>query len=161
MRTQNTTRLALAAALKSDIPDNVVSEFVWRRQRNFNVSKAALASFFPSGSTSRVYMCVTLDDSSPFGFNIAESLQIKSIVASRATAASEYPFRRRRSWARHAVPRSLVTPHGASVRLALIWRLPQEQAQARAQLRRSGAERVGRFSLHADLEHRLENEPVH
>ncbi len=57
VRTQNTTALALAAALKSDIPDNVVSEFVWRRQRNFNVSKAALASFFPSGSTSRVYMC--------------------------------------------------------------------------------------------------------
>ena len=66
VRTQNTAALALAAALKSDIPDNVASEFVWRRQRNFNVSKSSLASFFPSGSTSRVYMCVTLDDSSPF-----------------------------------------------------------------------------------------------
>ncbi len=129
VRTQNATALALAAALKSVIPDNVVSEFVWRRQRNSNVSKAALASFFPSGSTSRVYMCVTLDDSSPFGFNIAEALQIKSIVASRGLLQLVNIHPGADEVGLVMLSRAALSLHSASARLALIWRLPQEQAR--------------------------------
>ena len=108
-----------------------------------------------------LYMCITLDDSSPFGFNIAEALQIKSIVASRGLLQLVNIHPGADEVGLVMLSRAALSLQHASARLALIWRLPQEQAQARAQLRRSGAERVGRFSLHADLEHRLENEPVH
>ena len=129
VRTQNDTALALEKSLRSEIPDEIVTEFIWRRQRNFNVSTAALALFFPSSTTLRMFMCVTLDDSSPFGFNIAESLQIKTIVASRDLTLLVNIHPGADEVGLIMLSRAALSIESASVRLALYWRLPHDQAR--------------------------------
>ena len=129
VRTQNSSALALAKLLEDEIPNSIVAEFVWRRQRNFNASKAALELFFPSSATPHIYMCITLDDSSPFGFNIAESLQIKSIVESRALSQLVNIHPGADEVGLIMLSRAALSIESASVRLALYWRLPQEQAR--------------------------------
>jgi hypothetical protein len=129
VRTQNSSALALAKSLEDEIPDEIVAEFVWRRQRNFNVSKAALSQFFPSSAVRNFYMCITLDDSSPYGFNIAESLQIKSIVASRALSQLVNIHPGADEVGLIMLARAALAIESLPVRLALYWRLPQEQAR--------------------------------
>ena len=76
-----------------------------------------------------LYMCITLDDSSPFGFNIAEALQIKSIVASRGLLQLVNIHPGADEVGLVMLSRAALSLQRASARLALIWRLPQEQAR--------------------------------
>lgn len=85
--------------------------------------------FHPQFFCNILYMCVTLDDSSPFGFNIAESLQIKSIVALRGLLQLVNIHPGADEVGLVMLSRAALSLHGASARLALIWRLPQEQAR--------------------------------
>jgi Protein of unknown function (DUF4127) len=129
VRTQNSSALALAKSIEDVIPAEIVAEFVWRRQRNFNVSQAALTSFFPSSAVPDMFMCITLDDSSPFGFNIAESLQIKSIVQSRGLSQLVNIHPGADEVGLSMLSRAALFIESRSIRLALLWRLPQEQAR--------------------------------
>jgi hypothetical protein len=129
VRTQNSSALALAKLLENEIPNSIVAEFVWRRQRNFNASKATLELFFPTSATPHIYMCITLDDSSPFDFNIAESLHIKSIVESRALSQLVNIHPCADEVGLIMLSRAALSIESASVRLTLYWRLPQEQAR--------------------------------
>jgi hypothetical protein len=129
IRTHNNTALALAKALERQIPDEILAEFLWRRQRNFNVSKAAIATFFPSSTTSRIFMCVTLDDSSPFGFNIAESIEIRSLVSSRNLSRIVNMHPGADEVGLIMLSRAALFIESLSIRLALYWRLPQDQAR--------------------------------
>lgn len=129
VRTKNSTALALAKALEFEIPDGIVAEFLWRRQRNFNVSKASIESFFPSGTANRVFMCVTLDDSSPFGFNIAESLEIRSLVSSLNLSRIVNIHPGADEVGLIMLSRAALMIESLSIRLALYWRLPQEKAR--------------------------------
>jgi hypothetical protein len=74
-------------------------------------------------------MCITLDDSSPFGFNIAESLQIKSIVAARALSQLVNIHPGADEVGLVMLARACLTIESLSARLALYWRLPQDQAR--------------------------------
>ena len=129
VRTQNNTALALAKSIESSIPDAIVAEFVWRRQRNFNVSKAAISSFFSFRTVNRVFMCVTLDDSSPYGFNIAEALEIKSYVAVHNLSRLVNMHPGADEVGLIMLSRAALYIESLTVRLALYWRLPQEQAR--------------------------------
>jgi hypothetical protein len=129
VRTQNNTALALAKSLESEIPDEIVAEFLWRRQRNFDVSKASISSFFLSSTTNRVFMCVTLDDSSPYGFNIAESLEIRSFVASHNLSRLVNIHPGADEVGLIMLSRAALYIESVPIRLALYWRLPQEQAR--------------------------------
>ncbi len=76
-----------------------------------------------------MFMCVTLDDSSPFGFNIAESLQIKSIVAARDLSPLVNIHPGADEVALVMLSRAALSIASRSVRLALHWRLPQQQSR--------------------------------
>lgn len=63
----------------ANVPPSIVSDFLWRRQRNFNVSQAMLHDLAANTALySQLY--ITLDDNAQYGFNIAESLELKQTV---------------------------------------------------------------------------------
>jgi hypothetical protein len=74
---------AMAAA--AAVPPEIVQEFTWRRQRNFNATvfllEAQAASVASGGSPLFRSIYITLDDNALFGFNIAESIQLRALVA--------------------------------------------------------------------------------
>jgi len=62
------------------VPENALNEFVWRRQRNHNVTNALLNVV--SRNKNMRYLYITLDDNAEYGFNIRESEELKSRVVS-------------------------------------------------------------------------------
>ena len=71
---------ARAAAARALVPTVVVSEFIWRRARNYNVSVAMVEALAGSpGLFEALY--ITLDDNAAYGFNIAEAARLRSLVA--------------------------------------------------------------------------------
>ena len=65
---------------ESLIPENALNEFVWRRQRNHNVTSAMLDVL--NRNDNMRYLYITLDDNAEYGFNIRESEELKTRVNS-------------------------------------------------------------------------------
>ena len=69
------------------VPSSAVDEFVWRRQRNHNVTMSVLKAMSESSGRDGIqrpvfnYFYTTLDDSAEFGYNIREASEIKSFIA--------------------------------------------------------------------------------
>lgn len=68
----------------ANVPPSAVEEFVWRRQRNHNVTMAVLKAMSVTSTAKRrvfKYFYTTLDDSAEFGYNIREANEIKAFIA--------------------------------------------------------------------------------
>ena len=82
----NNSDLQIALAAEAKVPTDIVNEFVWRRQRNFNVTVYLLEQLAlsiqqnPSQPLFQSFY-ITLDDNAEYGFNIAESIQLKTLVS--------------------------------------------------------------------------------
>ena len=73
---------ARAAAARALVPPGIVTEFIWRRARNYNVSVAMVeAAAAEPGLFDALY--ITLDDNAAYGFNIAEAARLRALVAAR------------------------------------------------------------------------------
>lgn len=69
----------LATEIKNSIPEKYLTEFLWRRNRNHQLTKKLLhleseANFFEA-----IYL--TLDDNAPFGFNKREEESLRKLVS--------------------------------------------------------------------------------
>lgn len=73
------TDLARAEAAKSQVPNNAVEEFLWRRERNYNVTSYLVNEISSSKLFSFFY--ITMDDNAEYGFNIRESFKLKALVS--------------------------------------------------------------------------------
>jgi hypothetical protein len=123
----NQTAQALAAVAAARVPPPALQEFVWRRQRNFAVTQTLLKMGL-SSSPSYAFLCVTLDDSALFGYNIAEAQELQrqaqqqglaSLVNFHPGADEVALVMLARAAAMLAAPRRL--------RVSLLWRLPAPQ----------------------------------
>ena len=64
----------------NSVPQNAMNEFVWRRQRNHNITVELLN--IRSRNENMKYLYITLDDNAEYGFNIRESEQLMNMVVS-------------------------------------------------------------------------------
>ena len=71
--------LAIANLAKEQIPSNALDEFLWRRQRNFNISSLMVESMRSKQAFDYCY--ITMDDSAEYGFNIREASTLKEMVS--------------------------------------------------------------------------------
>ncbi len=80
--TKDPEDLAKAQAARGRIPNNAFSEFIWRRERNFNVTTYVLNSLAASKKDYQIFrkLYITLDDNAPYGFNIAEANKLRALV---------------------------------------------------------------------------------
>jgi hypothetical protein len=69
-----------AMAAKAAVPPAIVDEFVWRRQRNFNVTAALVQQMATDATLQSARLYITLDDNAEYGFNIAEAAALRSLV---------------------------------------------------------------------------------
>ena len=65
--------------LSESIPENVLNEFLWRRDRNSNVSKVLLKQIHENSSMFRSAY-ITLDDSGTYGLNVQEASALQNLV---------------------------------------------------------------------------------
>lgn len=69
----------------ASVPPSAVDEFVWRRQRNHNITMFLLQGMSESSHNGNKrffkYFYTTLDDSAEFGYNIREASEIKAFIA--------------------------------------------------------------------------------
>ncbi|KAH3767954.1 DUF4127 family protein [Pelomyxa schiedti] len=70
---------ALAEEAASEIPSNVMKEFLWRRSRNFNITKDLIDDEYASNPCRYIY--ITQDDNAEYGFNIEEANALRRMVA--------------------------------------------------------------------------------
>ena len=73
---KNQSDLIQANYYKSLVPENVLYKFLWRRERNFNVTNS-LFHFQKEYNSMFDSLYLTLDDTGTYGFNVDESLQLK------------------------------------------------------------------------------------
>jgi hypothetical protein len=81
----NQSDLQQAEAAAALVPPQILDEFVWRRQRNYNVTVfllQALANSVKQGTPLFSTVYITQDDNAEYGFNIAEALSLRALVAS-------------------------------------------------------------------------------
>ena len=67
-----------ASAARSLVPPHVVDKFLWRRARNYNVSRRALE--LQNGTAPFTALYVTQDDSAEYGFNVQEADGLKRLA---------------------------------------------------------------------------------
>jgi hypothetical protein len=67
-----------AVEFKKKVPANALEEFVWRRERNHNVTLELIEVLRKEDALE--YLYITLDDSAPYGFNIREGDELKALV---------------------------------------------------------------------------------
>ena len=67
-----------ADEIKSDIPQEYLDEFIWRRERNHKVTRQILDYQNDFNLFEEIY--ITLDDNAPYGFNIKEEKILRKIV---------------------------------------------------------------------------------
>jgi hypothetical protein len=85
-QTNNITDYNIAMAAEAAVPPDIVAEFVWRRQRNFNVTWQLLQTLQNSTVAGRplaATLYITQDDNAQYGFNIEEAARIKAYVVSQ------------------------------------------------------------------------------
>ena len=75
--------LAKAATAVAQVPESAVEEFLWRRQRNHNVTMFFLNKMGnnDNGQSPFNYFYTTLDDNAEYGFNIREAEEIKTAIS--------------------------------------------------------------------------------
>jgi hypothetical protein len=81
-----------------EVPSSAVDEFIWRRERNHNVTMYFLEKLYQATTTTTTttkssssssssiifeYFYTTLDDSAEYGFNIREAAEIKDFISDR------------------------------------------------------------------------------
>ena len=66
---------------KSLVPSNVLDKFLWRRERNFNIT-FTLFHFQQKYHSMFDSLYLTLDDTGTYGFNVDEALKLKELKAS-------------------------------------------------------------------------------
>lgn len=82
--------LKVAMDAVSSVPNSAVEEFMWRRERNHNVTMRLLTEMGNQDSKPFSHFYTTLDDSAEYGFNIREAQEIKeTISASNGQISSE------------------------------------------------------------------------
>lgn len=74
-----------AMSYKKKVPADALEEFLWRRERNHNVTLELIDSLKEREKDDGTpnffqYLYITLDDSAEYGFNIQEADEIKSLV---------------------------------------------------------------------------------
>ncbi len=77
--TGNETCRHMFEKLRESIPENVLNEFLWRRERNNNVSNVLLEHMRDNISLFR-NAYITLDDSGTYGLNVEEASELKNLV---------------------------------------------------------------------------------
>lgn len=87
--THNASDLKTAQSYEALVPPAIVQEFLWRRQRNFNVTSHLLAAL-GNGSSPKPLdaLYITLDDNAQYGLNIAEANSFKAYVAAQDLGAT-------------------------------------------------------------------------
>lgn len=110
--TQNQSDLNSALYYESLVPPHAVSEFVWRRHRNFNVSVAMLGLQNASGQALFDHLYITQDDNAQYGFNIEEANALRALVAQDSLQATVaiYPGACARGFLVFSIARSLARP---------------------------------------------------
>ena len=81
--TGNKSCLEIAQQYESKVPSQIVKEFVWRRERNYNVTMHMLElqlNWKKQGLVLFDRLYITLDDNALYGFNIAEAENIRAFV---------------------------------------------------------------------------------
>ncbi|GMI09523.1 hypothetical protein TrVE_jg10391 [Triparma verrucosa] len=64
---------------EDQVPQNIVQEFLWRRQRNHNLTKELLSMQEGEKPFEAIY--TTLDDSGLYGLNVAEANDLKRLIS--------------------------------------------------------------------------------
>ena len=84
---------AQAEHFRGLVPPNVVEQFLWRRQRNFNITqyllKAATANKC-SGTLPFEAFLITQDDAAVYGLNVAEAASFKQQLNQSGASCSKY-----------------------------------------------------------------------
>ncbi|KAJ4459606.1 hypothetical protein PAPYR_4337 [Paratrimastix pyriformis] len=121
----NADDLAQANKYKAQIPGDILSEFLWRRQRNMAVIEALMALQRDTHALHRVY--ITLDDNAEWGFNKAEERTIRGWVAQWGLGKDVFIYPGADEVALLQVAELLQTAPGArpAPRICPLWRLPQ------------------------------------
>lgn len=87
--------LATAKAAVADVPHSAVEEFVWRRERNHNVTMFFLQELGTSRQLQQPppfhYFYTTLDDSAEYGFNIREAEEVRDAIQAKELPAETCP----------------------------------------------------------------------
>ena len=78
---KNQSDLVQANHYKSLIPKNVLNQFLWRRERNFNATDR-LFRFQQQYHSMFDSLYLTLDDTTTYGFNVDEALKLKALKKS-------------------------------------------------------------------------------
>ena len=78
---KNKSDLIEANRYKSLVPSNVLDKFLWRRERNFNITYT-LFHFQQKYHSMFDSLYLTLDDTGTYGFNVDEALKLKELKAS-------------------------------------------------------------------------------
>lgn len=81
----NTAKEAVAA-----VPPSAAREFMWRRERNHNVTMSLLHQLNAPAPPFN-YFYTTLDDSAEYGFNIREAAEIKNYIAQNSMPVDKFP----------------------------------------------------------------------
>eukprot|EP01116_Phalansterium_solitarium_P004375 TRINITY_DN15373_c0_g1_i1.p1 TRINITY_DN15373_c0_g1~~TRINITY_DN15373_c0_g1_i1.p1 ORF type:complete len:326 (+),score=101.91 TRINITY_DN15373_c0_g1_i1:99-1076(+) len=79
LHSHNQSDLQTAKAAEAKVPSEYVADFLWRRSRNFNITKLMLEKLHEQPSLfNRV--SITLDDNAQYGFSVEEAAQLAAIV---------------------------------------------------------------------------------
>ena len=102
------------------IPKNVLNEFLWRRQRNHNVTKTLIKRVSRNETMLR-NAYVTLDDSGTYGLNVEEANELKNLT-SNISSVRVYP-------GADEVGLTLLSKHVSSIydscpSVRIVWRVP-------------------------------------
>jgi hypothetical protein len=82
--------LAQANKYRDMIPQSVRDEFVWRRNRNHEITLAMLETQFQNKLFDKIY--ITLDDSANYGFNKAEERQLRDFISKKGLWNCTYMY---------------------------------------------------------------------
>lgn len=119
---------AAARAAQAKVPPAVVQTFLWRRQRNYNVTveliQALAGSLQGEGAPLFDYLYVTLDDNALYGFNIAEAARLRQLVQHLNLTQRVLIYPGADEVGLTLLARTFVTLMGRQPRLRLVFRDP-------------------------------------
>ncbi|ELR22454.1 uncharacterized protein ACA1_255750 [Acanthamoeba castellanii str. Neff] len=120
--------LATAQSYRSKVPPAVVEDWLWRRSRNFNVTKAIIEQQFlwKKQHNQRLFekLYVTQDDNAEYGFNIAEAEKLKALVRQYGLEEDIYIYPGADEVGLTMLAQSSVRKEGKSPRIKLVFRDP-------------------------------------
>ena len=81
----------LALEYQNNIPPNALNEFIWRRERNHNIT-LQMINYMNNTNNCYHYLYITLDDNALYGFNIREADELINLIASDDIDDNIKPF---------------------------------------------------------------------